>query len=813
MRETKIFPMSYTLKKMKCKLYFLDFPNSWKIKLYEINPNIRKEFPLYTRNLANIFNDFAENIVNLSAIRYDTDNAKWLTSTSEIKVDEVFMFIKIWVHNQYVKSDDEGVSKRAKDLIDKMDITELKKGLSEEAVELISENGEVLDNSVYKVFPNVIVNKLMAENVLINGKSLTFNKLSNNKLMTNILYYKEYPYAVEAEFSVQTTPPKRKHHLVVHFKIRRFAHQSKNKPYLEQKINAHIDIGNNRFKLISIRYDSKSKTVQWDNLSKECYEFFGNTLPNAKDVLENIEKYNKKKSDVKIFLPYKDGSKFAFQHEVGKGLPFKDKAVFYEILGEKLNDVLEINSPINSIGSVHIKEEEDVNNRVNRLFEIVGSKEVNIEIYYSRADLNLVEPLKNQIITLFGENSLKISEIPIGEISNAMNGKTLKDFNGKVYSVSKSLEKATVPTGAIIILPNDFDEDIDPKKAIRTGFVNSNRLTQFVTPKKIEEEIMENDDDDIKKQKKDMFNNRMKVTVGDLFRQFGYTKPIINRTIKIRPKCLALNVLTGLEPKSDRPNKFNRAKYLPVYLTLDSETGKVFVECNELLVGKVPYHKALLEFSKISRKPDFVTKCKNSTYGSVKQKIISYNNLYKNEDAVLFVDANGNIRTEIFTGISDSSINKYQYKKPYVSKEINIGSKSNEYMVNLNDSKLRIVRVRSGEEVPEYYTDKKADKDEHKSATGIFKYEDIFYDLAKRKNDKTYRSSCKNSRFNNPKKNFNEHQLMEIFPMHLQNDDNVEEWVKFTHLLRESSLQYSETTNMPVPLHLLSLIKEYFVLN
>ena len=183
--------------------------------------------------------------------------------------------------------------------------------------------------------------------------------------------------------------------------------------------------------------------------------------------------------------------------------------------------------------------------------------------------------------------------------------------------------------------------------------------------------------------------------------------------------------------------------------------------------------------------------------------------VYKNNKLLVLIEANCNTRA-ICNGITDGQIQKYIYQEHYCPEEIEAGTKESSYKLNLNDSGVRFIRIRRNGEVPDYYTDL-SKKGGYASSSGVFRYGKVYWSVAGRPNDKVYKRSYKNTKYNMPTQNFAERDMIEIYPIQLQKGDNPDEWVKYTDSLRLGAIQYDEATIMPIPIHLASKLQEYIL--
>lgn len=183
-------------------------------------------------------------------------------------------------------------------------------------------------------------------------------------------------------------------------------------------------------------------------------------------------------------------------------------------------------------------------------------------------------------------------------------------------------------------------------------------------------------------------------------------------------------------------------------------------------------------------------------------------------EIVTYGEGANNVRNAIpWSGISDKEIGRYTVTAEYCPVQINVGMPKNPFPLSLADSGVRIIRIRSSQEVPDYFTDpSEKSPDEHlrlSSVSGIFKYDDVYWGIHTRPNDSQYKSSFESSRIDQPQQRFAEKDMIELYPLQLQPGDNAANWIFYTNALRHIPIQYSQSTILPLPLHLAKALEEY----
>ena len=83
--------------------------------------------------------------------------------------------------------------------------------------------------------------------------------------------------------------------------------------------------------------------------------------------------------------------------------------------------------------------------------------------------------------------------------------------------------------------------------------------------------------------------------------------------------------------------------------------------------------------------------------------------------------------------------------------------------------------------------------------------------ITQKPNDPKYNRTLKESRFDYPLVNYAEKDMIEIYPLQLQFEDDPSVWTKYIADLCTLSIQYNQSTILPLPLHLASALEEYLL--
>lgn len=833
--SSSIYPMTFIPKKRNFKLYYLAFPKPWKELLIQLQVSAYKNYnPEYNMKLFGLkacLNGWLDEVVNVGNMKANSDDSRWFVSLNEPDVQKICEIMKIWVTAEYelndkATSETKAIAGKFKSEIDP---EVLRYGMTSEEVCLFNEDGTAAVDYAFDAFALYAANSLIGKTIPLFGQELTFGSYGLKKLVSQPIVYDKQYYSYGLEFSVQTTPPQRECMLLVFPSVKRFVSNAwKEKIFLKENINALVKMSENKYRVMKIKRlkkkNDKGESIGWESTDKDCYGLYHSNpnFPDADEVLKNPENHVGKNAVPQILLPYKFGMDFT-NMKIGTGVSVKEKCEFYHQLTPLLKDIAEPMGEVKSAGAIHYNrpdnkqfEVADIQKmRRERLKVCTGRDKLTIEIYGHDSD----EPLKNaiakDICDYFGEADgsdvkIEIEKRSIGSFGDMMNGKSYDDHLLRIKRVQESVEKSAEIRGAVVILKNTSEEKGDPKAALRAGFADTNRLTQFIVPDVLDE-----------KAKDKPAKSRIHGAVLDIFRQFGYTEFADNRNTAKNPACAAdvigvyayqtLRPLWAAESKSPTLT----AKILPAYVTFNARSGQVKVECGLFDESRLSYPEALIAFSKLSRKDDFVDKCNKAARGGFVTKLLGLRAIYHDNDGLVLVLANGVTRS-LWHGISDTSISGYNMKKPFVPEKIKIGNSISERTEAFTDSHLRIIRLREGVstlEVPDYYTEINA-KGEFTQSAGVYRRKDVFWGIESRPGNIEYKRSYKKCRADNPKLNFDECALMEYYPLQLREEDDPKQWVGYANLLRELMPENPsrQSVRLPAPLHLAKLMSEYFLL-
>lgn len=823
--NSNIYPMAFVPNnQVVCKLHYVGFPNAWKEKLLKVEkimkPRWDGTYALPTYALKKSLGAWLDGIIEISPLRLNSNDEMWAISCEqEINTELLFEHIVIWLHSYYL--DNPKLYPNAKteiqELLNSMSVNELNGLRGSREVRLFDENGIPTENYSYSAFSLMVTNALVGKSVEIDGHTVILNYAGKNQLISDIQGEGNNVYSYGVSFSLQTIPPERKSLLLCDCSIHRWVPGKwQEKPYLnKENMIAHVWVGDNRIYKLPIyqRYKSEEEYF-WQEVEEKYYNLYNyRSLPTARKYMNSID--TSLSGDTRITCLYRNGMDSAgfLKNSIGTGVSVSEKKDIYDGVLSYISEIVcpvagvkRVNSTKNArsklkLDGINFNKELNDDQRVlisKRVRECIEANYLNLEVYYRDDAEECAELILDKLQNIFQsteEMVFNIRKCKLGIMGEALDSSEGASILKRIKEIEKAIDNAAKTTACIILLPGkDKFKQGDPKDAIRCGFALRNRLTQFITPWSSEDS-------------ESAVENKIASSVEDLCRQLGYVREF-DEKVKENEEALAHTPIIGMHVMTQLKTIYGKARFLPLCVELDYITGQVYVECDAFEQVRVPYREAAFELAKLSIDKDFERKCDIASKGMLKQKMIMWKNVYKNDNLLVLIEANGNTRA-LCNGITDGQIQKYTYHEAYCPKEIEVGTKESSYMLNLNDSKVRFVRIRRNGEVPDYFTESKYNG--YIAASGVFKYENDYWSVAGKPKDVSYTKSYKETTYSKPRQKFAERDMIEIYPIQLQKGDNPDEWVHYTNSLRVGAIQYDEATIMPLPIHLATKLQEYIL--
>lgn len=821
MANQNIFPMAYTIKpNLKQKIYYIGFPKMWKERLFELEKKRKFSYKLGqslpTNSLQKMVDSWMDNIVDIKPIFEQSEDSLWLSACSEFtdkQIKRLLEMIKFWVLAIYADTKViPAIREAAKSLCAEMQVSDLLVLKSEEEKLLSNQDGTV-NSEAYKAIPLMVINVLQGKDIVVNGTHLHLSYVGKNELISQPLYDEKsrHAYSYAIQFSVQTIPPHRQALLLCDISTRRwiYSRSHKDRPvFAEDGITVYVKTSSSRYYPIPIAYDSSSNAVEWKKQEFECYNLYEFTqLPSIHDLINMVEA-----GAENFLLSYKSGMKGFAPSKIGKGVPVGDKVAIYEQVFEQIKENCEKASHgerVTSRASISCYENpRDYPSRESfREWAALccETKYIRFELYGTQETSNqaLLSAVKEKILEDFGDNTadsklyIEIEFKNVGDMCLELADPKPQAKIDRREEVIKYLGKTEVVVGCICLIPRveEYKAGQDPKGIVRNAFALTGRVVQFINPTREGENV---------KQKIDH-------AVYDLYRQLGLAFLIdvdkYRNQAFSQVECIGMHVCTQVQ------GSVNKGRFLPVFVSIDLLNGKTRVQCSAFGGVSISYRKACLEMAKLYWNKNLEELCKQASFAPAKQKLIELKNKYERGAVLLLVNSDGNTRP-LWRGISDKVIGDYTADVKYCSKFIDMGDK-NPYEMSLLGTGIRIVRIRNNAEVPDYYTCKSAKsthEDTYASCSGVFQYNETYWAIADRPNNPIYKASFKDSRIDYPTNDYAEKDMIEIYPVQLQEKDNADKWVKYVFNLSALSIQYDQKTTLPLPLHLAKTLAEDYLL-
>ncbi len=821
-KDSKIYPLAYKLASgQTCTLHYLGFPKAWKMSLLDIasknNPYFkREEYGLPTNTLKKLVESWMLGIIALAPLKQSSCDEHWLTSCYEYSKKDVKALcdmIKVWVKATYIipAKTSPIVKKLANDFCDSIEAEELAALQSKGEVCLTLEDGTVCEEA-YQAIPFLAINRLLGQEISLEGQPMRLCYAAKNQLISSPITDSKsnHQYSFVFDLSVQTTPPQRKALLLCQMSIRRWIPDRPKKErslFLPEGIIAHIKISDHKYCQVPISYDLSAKKINWREQDKECYNIWGyEQLPLAEDVLMNPAAYTSQ-----ILLPYKNGMRGFTASKIGTGVSALDKAALYQSISTLLDDMVcerpeaeRVSKRGQKFATFKSPQEyascEDFRSWVHKCVE---TDQIIFEFYglwKDPAQQEILNQIQRKVEQDFGEDSetsdLRIQCVrkEIGDLADSMPNDKKETKIRRCEEIVAKLGRVDSVYACIFLLPGkEHYTQGDPKQVLRNAFARTGRVVQFINPER------------------DINQSVIDHAVYDLYRQLGIVT-LLNPQKKVPP--LAATSCVGMYSFTQIHGIGKRARFLPVYITVNVKEGKTRVHCDAFSKGTVSYREACLETAQLFWKNDLEQRCVDASRSPAKQKLIELkNHNYREEDSVLLVvQADGNTRA-LWGGISDKAIGQYTMTDEYCPTQIDAGMPNNPYLIDLIGSGIRIIRIRSNNEIPDYYTElSKRSTDSHlqySSASGVFRYENVYWGVHERPKDTRYTNSFKRSRIDCPKQDFAEKDMIELYPLQLQPGDDAADWIFYINALRRIPIQYDQSTVLPLPLHLAKALEEY----
>lgn len=383
--------------------------------------------------------------------------------------------------------------------------------------------------------------------------------------------------------------------------------------------------------------------------------------------------------------------------------------------------------------------------------------------------------------------------------------------------VVNELGEVEIPTVALVEIlnkPHNGKDDVpaypsgrDPKQALRAGFADSGRLTQFFLfeHEKIfpegETEKEQNQIDKHKQKSEDSRLARYQNAVLDALRQMGVhdggTKGHDAWNLTPWGGMSAAGFYVAYQTGKTSVTRAKRC--LPVLTYIDGVSGQVMAWVPGMEAMQ-PYYKVLLQLGQgkltAYEKPDQVAQI----VGTIIEEYLS------NHEVLLAVHTSeGHMRNKVWPWLQDGRIQK---------DEIHFAGHSPWRVDDRDMPELRVVRVRDLKEqgeVPEWFApDQSGDAG---LTDGLWKVgERVFGSIATRASSQQYPYKGKSKASPDfADKNTPIPVFHELTVAYAQPDDQIADLAAIVHSLRDASVQSRDETSHTLPLHFAQRVKEYLL--
>lgn len=878
-KENYIIPLALVLDKhIEKEIHFLRLPSNLKEKLTRLEELsrdgqggrgkfIREKHNLPLNSLKKLFTSYLSGVTDMKAVGYNTDDKRWLISVETINLEMVIKIIKVWMDAFYIaeteldkkRKNDDKVKQYAAQVINELNVDCLKGCEYVEKIVLF-DNGEVVDKDAYSLLPLIAVNEIVGTDVMVDGEKAKWMYSKKNEIITDPLAYKdakEEDYvSMAASFSVQTIPPFNKPYFNVKISSRRWVSKnvSEQVPFYTDEKTVYIRINDTKLQAIHAKYDLKTKEFEWTYADKKsfCGMYGIENVARFNDIICNPSQYMNgvEQNDYYVVFEYgmKDGKNQ--MHNQDAGISPMDRREIFEDIENKLT--------MYSSGS-KMATREVGNDTITQMFfendfslkddlklkfkEIVGgicgNKKLVIEVCFSSGQEVLRNALIEKLDEHFADTKVEIRSVFINTLAECLPCSDEKKtgnqegYNTRINEIKEMMGMAKEPTMSIVIihgpeyykLGGKVDSKVDPKNALRVGFANTGRLTQFV----IAEKYLEKEKERLKNietgkainrngeiNKTNAVNTSVKNTLLDAYRQMGIH-----------------NCLVESEKKTTLHNKVAIGIYVFNYKNLLNDVAvspfPMIVSC-DVMKHRIMVETELNILSKFSNKKEAVERilCEYMEFpirfrellmkiGSSKRIIPSerflsdwFDDLNDNIQYEIMIVADGTSR-KVVEGITNKEIREvYDKQSGYVSK-IGIDGKLGLEIDLADYDNIDLIRIRVNDEVPDYIPSAKDAEEKFEESSGIYKYDTVYYSKDVR-TQAEYKNTKQNTTKLEDNRAFTHRNIIEIYPMYISDSSKELDCVRDVHNLRSASIQYEAgKTIFPMPLHLAKLLEEYFI--
>lgn len=779
----------------------------------------------------------------------DTPIPNWLMTNAPIDLARLQAITSNWIWSSCPEQKRNGEQHRhALSLITKEAMAE---HVHAEHLPLFDAHLRPADERTFEGFAVSVCDRIDGQTCHLScGQDLVFERLlggtkSRSELLSQVLWYKGFPYAISLNLSVQTVPPHRETRLNVKASVRRFARgtwtfEKGRAPHLETDVNALVRWGGARWCLVPYGYDPWSKCIDWDEASaRNLKDFAGIELPELTSYLRHMDDWARPGHELQILSPQAPAARWQTSHKVEPGLTINDKAEIFEFVASRLKGIAAPSpdpEPIRRKNLIKLFDEKRLSTAVERdawaltnrrrLSAATHSNRIELEFIGTQADERELAAARKEAIAFLGPEG-EAGGIRVGMTTRTLDHLLTALSNGSVSSVRERMDgilktlgttETGVPTACIVLLPNySLDSSLskrDPKQAIRMGLALSGRLTQFLVPSSRPAANAGGDVSIVHSERAevDTFSHRMVSAMRDLMRQLGFVHSFKDSAdLKPQAPLYGIHLVAPL-------SRLSRMKEVLIATRVNVASGESDVLLPQAKTTWIPYWQAQLELARMSNPLSAADPIRAD--GHMLKRLVDRLCNEAAEDSLLLVHSYGHIRwKDWWPGLSDGGLSRGAlYYGPTAARGAS-ESRLEDTEFKQGDSKLNILRVRIGGEVPDYYTDLsttsptgKDGRPQRANRQAIFKANGHLLALVPKPGDKQYRNAYYGSKIDRPSRLVHTKALVE-YALLTSSDEHLA--LECTHRAEASRANMAQLlksdmkVNLPAPLHLAVQMEEY----
>lgn len=805
-RELQLLTWKVNPLEEQIKYYTVSFPEGWYKRLYgwyqRIQETAKVNLPTRSLNLA-----LQALPISLMEVKnFYKDKLEWLKFLRPVEKSVIYEIFKAWFLIEFINHDKvtEELKNELINGIGEFKLEDLE--VHEEILELTQfeelENGTTSVPSMsYAILPRYMMTYIAEEklSIMINGKEYYFLKaagVEGDELISYPVQGKNGNYySIGISFKLVTVPGINRPLLNLNTQVKKWAN-GKYVNTISRAGNTTVFIKYNKEKQEfyeigstlgrdQIRYDYKKESFVWCQNTKSILEHAQMTyLPEVNEVLKASEVYLQEDKDYTLFIAYNKDN--VYDHDVKSGITMPEKNEIFNEISKHFNFI----SPIRKTDLTRIKrtlrenvlgqgKNKEIGNYLKATSELF--KEVTIEMLWLREEIpqKIKRWLRKNtqddenVKWCEDESTFEYGELKINLVDQYSQDLTTKmeNYKQRVEDVKNYVSDAKGVVMSIVEIPakdaTDYKEGGDPKAAIRRGLYKCKRVNQFINLEtEVNDAIIEN-------------------ILRELFRQLGVCIALPSTTgLKGIPEKLDIVGFTLLSSNQIQ-NKV--ALEVPVAISVSTYDREIRVKTpfsNEWQ----SYYEAILELgSREYQKYDKKQKDRQLSKVQLNTFFTQILNEIKEENALVLVDVSNRMNTLL---------------PDFQNNNLMISKTNSEY------KKLRLIRVKSNPEIPDYVgvAEKVGEIEDFLSGVwGIT--EDIFYSIEPKALTFTTVNSSK-PKLDYPRKFVKYPKMLEIIPVKLLEEDDKGDFVWFTHRLRGMNSMYEDYTKMPFVIHLGEKLKE-----